>query len=123
MNHATIASKIIERQHQAIARLQERFVYAPVFDIAWPRGGIKVVGGRVTCIPPFEERYPWRSVVDAEGKINDPNIVEREDLFGQKDPKGDIVVRVGEPGPVVDHILAQYASEGVIEIKSFVGAV
>src|SRR5262245_34003244 len=98
-------------------------MWSPLFDIPWPRGGIKLIGGRITPIPPFEERYPLRQVVDPEGKVNDPNIIERENLFGQKDPKGDIAVRVGEPGPVVDLVLAQYAFEGVIEVKSFAGAV
>lgn len=60
MNQTTIADRIIERQKQAIERLRERFMYSPLFDVTWPRAGIKVFGGRVTCIPPFEERYPLR---------------------------------------------------------------
>jgi len=121
----TIGS-IRQRTQRMVDRFQEKFVFSPVFTFPWhgtPDGG--VVGGRITCLSPQSQRYPYSELLAADVRADSMEIMGFEGFEGKTvqtlptdKSRGIYAIVATQPGIIADALCANHGNEGVIILRS-----
>lgn len=126
MTQTNTISSIRQRTARMVDRFKEKFVFSPVFTFPWlgaPDGG--VVGGRITCISPQSQRYPYSELLAADVRSDSMEIMGFEGFEGKSvqslptdKSRGVYAIVATQPGIIADALCANHGNEGVLIVQS-----